>query len=200
MKIIEANIKVSWGSESSKVMYDYCQKFKMSFLKKIRKPNCWILVILRGLIFYRQCKYLWMEVSQSWCIDFRQTEGSTFEIFRRNSNGILWRHPWKGSSSATSGVHLQLSRWIHKAGLRSRRLSGRTKGFWWVSTEDRAFKVKKSDHLGDALKIQYTSGFITARKLCFYTCLSFILFTGGVPDQQTLPWSRHPPGPGTPPL
>ena len=70
--------------------------------------------------------------------------------------------------------------------------------------------------------------FITARKrslrrLCFYTCLSFILFTGGeyltryTPPEQTPPgtrstpqsrhppWdqvsppSRHPLGPGTPP-
>ena len=44
--------------------------------------------------------------------------------------------------------------------------------------------------------------FITARKrslrrLCFYTCLSFILFTGGVPDQVP-PRSRHPPRPDTP--
>ena len=64
------------------------------------------------------------------------------------------------------------------------------------------------------------------RRLCFYTCLSFILFTGGgeyltryipptqtpspqpgtppganpPPDQVYPPRSRHPPGPGTPPL
>ena len=46
--------------------------------------------------------------------------------------------------------------------------------------------------------------FITARirslrRLCFYTCLSFILFTGGVPDQVPPRDQVHPPGPGTPP-
>ena len=47
------------------------------------------------------------------------------------------------------------------------------------------------------------------RRLCFYTCLSVILFTGGSasvhggmplppPWDQAPPGTRHPPGPGTP--
>ena len=38
-----------------------------------------------------------------------------------------------------------------------------------------------------------------AARLCFYTCLSVILFTGGVSARHPHPLGRHPPG-QTPPL
>ena len=56
---------------------------------------------------------------------------------------------------------------------------------------------------------QHIFSFITARKhslrrLCFYTCLSFILFTGGstwagTPPDQVHPPGTRPPGPRYPP-
>ena len=73
-----------------------------------------------------------------------------------------------------------------------------------VSTSILIFGIKNVLPFPDILQIPHWYMLVTARKrslrrLCFYTCLSFILFTGGSTWPGTPPGADTPPRPGTPP-
>ena len=66
-----------------------------------------------------------------------------------------------------------------------------------------------SNYFSRKRKVIFTARKRSLRRLCFYTCLSVILFTGGVwsiacwdthphlPGPEAPPWIRHTPTPGT---